>query len=592
MLIRTLLVPLTLCGMAFAQPSVNPPAALADTPETAEIQGTVRSVSGDPIPRASLTLQGLPQVNSSTGIANPRTSYTASSDAEGNFVLRNIPPGENYRLTAERPGYVRAPYGSRNAMSPGAPLRLVAGQVLEGLEITMTPQAVITGQVTDINGDPMPNVQVQASASAYAQGRRQILARGAQMTDDEGNYRISGLAAGRYYISAESRMNGGILGGVITQTADGTQPLGNIKTFYPNTESTRLATPVRVREGDEIRGIDIRMIQAPVYSISGTVEGAPATAIVPLRVFKEGDDSPLAGLGLTQILQPGQKEFRVSGLTAGSYRMETLPITSANGPSAGIARQQFTIKDADIQNAVVTLGPGPTVTGALKLEDGEVASILPELPEYAENNATLAGLAGAPRVILRPEGGAGAVSASTQGVLPDGTFEINNVYDRQYSTMLYNLPEGAYVKQVKFNGQDVTHGLIDLTSGAGGQLEITLSDKPADLNGVVRSDDGQALQGLDVVLWPQVQDKDRIAREAKTAVTDQNGGFKIESLAPGKYYLLALESPEPGIHQSPDFLAQFTSQAEEVEISEGAHLAVQVEMLSPEAIARAMENMP
>ena len=590
MLIRMMLIPSLLCGIVFAQQAQNQQAAGNEPPETAEVRGIVRALSGDPIPRANITLRGMPPPNTTSSLTPP-TSYTASSDTEGNFVLRNIPPGQNYRLLVERPGYVSAIYGSRGAISSGTPLRLVAGQVLEGIDITMTPQAVITGQVTDANGDPMPNVQVQANVSAYLQGRRQFLTRGSQSTDDEGNYRLSGLAAGRYYISAESRRITSI-GGTITQTADGSQPLGDIKTYYPNAETTRLATPIRVQSGDEIRGINIQMIQAPVYSISGTVAGAPPGALIPLRIINEDDDSSLTSFGLTQLLQPGQKEFHLGGLKAGSYRLETLPIAVSGTTSAGIARLEFTITDSDIKDAVLTVDPGITLDGVLKLEDGDIASIMPELPEGAEDNATLAALSGAPRVVLRAEGDSITAGGTTQGTHPDGTFELTNLYNYKYSPTFINLPEGTYVKQVKLNGQDVTHGLIDLTSGAGGQLEITLSDKPADINGVVRNEDGGALQGIDVALWPKVQDEDRIAREVKTAVTDQNGGFKLEALGPGDYYLIALESPESGIQQSPEFLEQFVGQAEPVKISEGAHLAVQLDMLSPEAIARALENMP
>ena len=54
-------------------------------------------------------------------------------------------------------------------------------------------------------------------------------------------------------------------------------------------------------------------------------------------------------------------------------------------------------------------------------------------------------------------------------------------------------------------------------------------------------------------------------------MTDQNGGFKFQGLAPGDYYVAAWEDVDPGLLQSADFLNHFTSEASAITLAEGGH---------------------
>ena len=136
------------------------------------MEGTILSLSGDLVRKATVRLQG-------TGgqPGQPPASYSETTDNAGKFVFEDVAPGR-YMLSAEKPGFVTARYGARSNTSPGTQLNLTAGMEMKDLAIKMTPQGVIAGKVLDQDGDPVVSVQVQAMRYAYVRGRKQLLPTG------------------------------------------------------------------------------------------------------------------------------------------------------------------------------------------------------------------------------------------------------------------------------------------------------------------------------------------------------------------------------------------------------------------------------
>src|SRR5580658_3291590 len=131
----------------------------AQTASTAQpkgsVSGAVTSAAGEPLKNAKLTLQEQAMGRLST--AQPQ-AYSASTDAQGNFAFEDLAPGR-YVLSSERAGYLRANY-TVSSNGPITPLDLTSGQALTGIVIKMTPQALISGTVTDEDGDPYPNARI------------------------------------------------------------------------------------------------------------------------------------------------------------------------------------------------------------------------------------------------------------------------------------------------------------------------------------------------------------------------------------------------------------------------------------------------
>lgn len=590
--------PLALVFTAWVTAAQNtPPAPGAGTTPDSEkkkirIEGTVLSLNGEAVRKATVRLQG--------GIAQPGQlpgNYSESTDNAGKFAFEDVAAGR-YALSVEKAGFVTTRYGARSNNSPGTQLVLTEGMELKGLAIKMTPQGVIAGKVLDQDGDPLTGVQVQAMRYAYQRGRKQLVQSGSAVTNDLGEYRLGNLAPGRYYVSGNDRRSNLIV--IPEQPGRPTKAEeGNILTYYPNGMDASSATPIDVAAGGEMRGIDIRMLRARVYTVRGKAVFASGTPVTALVAFARKEDSgnlatALNGGGLNQVRPDGTFEFR--GVLPGTYVLQLLQLVAVNGeqPANASGRVEVTVADTNIDDLVLPIVPGAEITGTVKLEDGDITTLLKPAQKAPAGTpapaSAPASLVGRFALTLQPVEGI-AINTPNAQVKDDGTFRFNSVSTSKYSLNAISLPQGTYLKSVRFGGQDVTHEPIDTTSGAGGTLEVVISSKSADVAGSVQSDKGEALSGMMVTLWPKTPDGS-VNGGTRLSFTDQNGGFKFQGLPPGDYFVAAWDDVDPGLTQGPDFLSHFTSEASAVKLTEGGHETRDLKLVPADKVALEIAKLP
>jgi protocatechuate 3,4-dioxygenase beta subunit len=576
-----------LFGVSFAAAQNTPlPAPIADPGQKIRVEGTILSVNGDLIRKATVRLQG-----GASQPGQPPTSYIETTDNAGKFVFDDVAPGR-YTLSAEKPGFVAARYGARSNTSIGTQLNLTAGMAMKDLAIKMTPQGVIAGKVVDQDGDPMISVQIQAMRFGYIGGRKQLQPASGTSTNDLGEYRLINLAPGHYFISATDNRRPIQTFAQERPGRAGTVQEGNITTYYPNGADISSAVAVDVAAGAETRGTDIRLLQAKVYTVRGKTadaSGGPLTAFLQLIRKDSGGNLPtfLNGGGSSQVRPDGTFEFR--SILPGTYIVQLAQINSVNGnPAADLTgRMEVTVGDADVDNLVLPLVPHPEITGTVTLEDGDLASLIK--PAQNTPGAAVSGNAVRPQpgrlaLMLLPTEGLPTAGTSPAQVKEDGTFLFSGVGLGKYALNLNSLPQGTYLKSARFAGQDVTKSLIDTTSGTGGRLELVLSSKSADITGSVQNDKGETRSGVMVTLWPKIPDPSPIGG-ARPSITDQNGGFQFKGLAPGDYYIAAWEDVDLGLFQSTEFLNHFTSEATSVTLSESGHENREVKIVPADKVA-------
>lgn len=109
-----------------------PLTAQTDGGKPATVEGVVTdSVTGAPIPRVHVTLQG--------AVDNQVRQYGTTAGADGKFSMAGIPPG-SYSVDGKRAGFVK-PSGPRDRIL----LALKAGDAKTGVEVKLTP----TGRLPD-----------------------------------------------------------------------------------------------------------------------------------------------------------------------------------------------------------------------------------------------------------------------------------------------------------------------------------------------------------------------------------------------------------------------------------------------------------
>jgi hypothetical protein len=587
---------ITACVLASVLPLTAQIAPPADAQQKkSHLEGVVLSLNGEAVRKATVRLQvSVVQQGQLPSI------FSETTDNEGKFVFEDVPAGR-YTLTSEKPGFVTSRYGARSSLSPGVQLTVASGAEMKSLSIIMTPQGVIAGKVLDQDGDPVAMVQVQVMRYSYARGRKQLQPTGTASTNDLGEYRVGNLAPGRYYISANDRRAALIALPERAGRPNAGQE-GNIITFYPNGTDAASGVPVDVAAGGEMRGVDIRLRRAKVYTVRGKAvdtAGMPITALVAFAK-KEDNSAGLVGIlgggGLTQLRPDGTFEFR--GVVPGAYVLQVLQANVNGTPQQNVTgRLEVVVADANLENLVLALRQGPEITGAVKLEGGDIATLL----KPASNNTPGAAAASAgnapgvfgprPVTLTLSENEGFSLNTPNAQVKDDGTFSFNAVGTSKYMLNAAILPQGTYLKSARYGGQDVTHALIDTTSGSGGTLEIVLSSKSADVAGLVQNDKGEALGGVIVTLWPKTPDGTQ-SGGARQASTDQNGGYKFQGLAPGDYFIAAWEELEPGLATSADFLANFNGDASALKLSESAHESRDLKPVASDKIAVQMAKLP
>jgi hypothetical protein len=155
----------------------------------------VDSVSGEPLPNASVSLEALANIGRR---GSGDDEATTLSDENGRFAFENLATGQ-YVLWGTRKGYVGQRYKQHGNFSTG--IVLEQGLSADNLRFEMTPDASIIGQITDEMSEPVRLARVRLVREGRVNGRRKNVSVRDVVTDDQGRYRLDHLQPGTYVIA-------------------------------------------------------------------------------------------------------------------------------------------------------------------------------------------------------------------------------------------------------------------------------------------------------------------------------------------------------------------------------------------------------
>lgn len=331
------------------------------------IQGQVlNSVTGEPLKKANLSLQ---RTDLTPDIISMPTSYSTSTDASGKYSMKDIEAGK-YRLNVNRNGYVSMAYGARAPGRPGTTLTLLHGQNLKDIVFRLTPHAVITGRILDEDGDPVPYVRVQLMTYRYQQGRKQLSYSSGASTDDLGEYRIFGVAPGKYYLSATANNQNY---GIVQDRSSIPQPEEDyVPTYYPGTTDVTTAARLDIPAGGQIQGITLSLVKAHTVHVKGHVTySIPGRQRVMIYLLPRGP-----GIGGPMALRPTQADakgdFDFHGVGPGSYNLNAV---INEGSKSYQARAPIDVGSTNIEKVNLVIGVGIEVTGRVEIEGTETLDL-------------------------------------------------------------------------------------------------------------------------------------------------------------------------------------------------------------------------
>jgi len=548
---------LLLLFTAQAQPQPDP---------SASVRGIVtNAATGEGLRKAHLRLASIGR----------GSAYPVVSNDQGTFGIENIAPG-NYRLDVECTGFLDTWYGGGTEPDDAVELRLSAGDRLTGIEIKMTPQAVLSGRVLDQDGDPWPRANISVFHSVWKKGRRHIEPAesiGSPQVDDRGEFRFAGLAPGRYYVFAEpdGMWEEQHHPEVNNQPAIRQQP-----TWYPSSPDVESASPITLAAGQQLNGLDIRLrlgtgsklrIRGKVLGYENIPKPSGDPRMVGRRVSARrtstavGEDSYGGGGGAIR----SDGTFEINFLPSGTYDVW---VRQGFPDSSILGHTTVQVDNRDVENVSIELHPPQTLHVTVRI-DGDEATKPQQLQVYLGQADVQSGFDPFP------------ISKE------DGSFDFLDLGLGRYRV---NTPGLAYLhlylKTLRYGNAESSDGTFTLSS-YGVPLELVFSTHGARLSGTVT---GRAATPQ-VILIPDTPDAARREHETRAAVFDQNGVFSLESIAPGSYKLYAFEKVPEGVWLDPDFLKEIESEGVAFVAAEGDAKIIQAPLLGKAETDRVLAKL-
>ena len=510
----------------------------------------VHGATGEPLRKASVSL--IPAAEDAA--AAPRSVVSAQ---DGAFQFTDVTPG-SYQISAQRAGFL----SQRGGPQPGRPTTITVkeGGEVTGVEIRLTPQGVIAGRVVDPDGDPVQGAQISVMRMVSTAGKVSLTPQPGASTNDLGEFRANNLPQGKYLVTATASrrgFGGGFRGGPPggrSRVPEGEKE-DMIVTYFPSSPSSQSATPLDVRAGSEINGVEIRLRRARILQVRGQVIGDLTKRVGLMLLPGEREAAGPGPLQMAQVEKDGS--FTFSAVTPGSYqivaqRMDRRPVMLARAP--------LLVGSGDIDNVTVRLQEPVTVTGALKFETA--------------NNAPMD--IGSTRIFLQPAGGAsnGFRDESIEGkIAENNAFTFTSVPPDKMIFYPYNLAAGVYLKSVRIGGQELIDTGIDLAVGGPQvQIEAVFATNGGSLSGRVMLDNKPA-SNYTVTAHPEPP-RPFQPWLIKTATTDAAGNFTFRTLPPGDYRILAWEEIAKEFLSDTDFIKRFESSGPKVAIKESGAQSV------------------
>jgi len=541
--------------LAFAMAAQDMP------PQMGTLSGTaVNSVTGAPL--SKVELRAIP--------AGVRFAPMASTttDAKGNFTLVDLAPGE-YRLKALRNGFLDTPYGARRAASEGTLITLQAGQEIKDLRIELAPYSVIAGTVRDPEGEPISGATLMLFAQSFESGHRKVTQQGfwENKTDDLGQYRITDLAPGKYYVQATTRIASSDQDDpnavVIDHSAKSAgPPKVLLPTLYPGVLDPALARIVEVGPGAHVTGIDIPLVRSPTFRVVIHPTAAAGLRVHEPYLLRPGLDD--VGLNFIRPAKTSEGDFVFSGVPPGSYVLEAHggPPDDPSPPGVVVmknyqrqyrARMPITV-DRDIEGIGIVVQRGAEVTGHVTVE--------------GETKTKVAGS----EIFFRS-----ATGDSGSALIREDSSFATSLSAERYDVELQEL--NLIIKTVKSEGVEMFDRGVPIPETGSVALELVLAPEGGRVDGVVLDNDEKPVAGATVVLIARAELRTR-EDSFHVFTSEQNGHFHFENVRPGDYKLFAWDDVEPNIWFDPECLKNFEDRGAPITLPVSGQATVQLRLLT------------
>lgn len=449
--------------------------------------------------------------------------YRTRTDQTGSYRITNLAAG-TYAISTITPALVPANQSSSIFVSEG--------EQVENVDVSLVPGGVITGKITDSEGEPVigQSVNITPLYDQFSSEVRSTLMMRLHLdniTDDRGVYRSFGLPAGKYKVS-------------VGESGSGRKNAREYykETFYPSVTDAAKATVIEVTEGSEADHIDI-VLGRPVgtFRVTGRLVDGETGKPIPnisygvgqtIKHDKYSSSSSSSTVGATNA----NGEFQLGNVTPGTYTIYTSPPQGSDVPSASLTVE---VVDRDLTDLLIKTTKGSSVSGVVVLEGNE------------RTPAMLSGLK-----IYTWVAGAGYANSPSGTVGPDGTFSINGVRTGPASFGVYSFSDNSkkfeFVRVERNGVPSETINVKEREDVAGIRVIVKYLKLTGAIRGQVKVENGELPppSQLSLLLWPLDENLEpKRSSSIESPKLDARGRFFAERLPAGTYRV-SVYVTEPG----------------------------------------------
>ncbi len=563
-----------------AQPPSPPPQE-----GTGLISGTVvNQITAAPIKKATVRLAG------------PGPVMVAVTDAGGRFHFRALPEGQ-YWLNTDREDFTAPePAGGIQPLS----IRLASGEQKTGIEIPLIPLGRISGRLVDEYGAAAPNCVVSPQQYDYQMGVRRLIGRSAASTNDRGEYRLTGLRPGRYYVFLRCHSQAPAPHPLLPPGDPRVPLLVFPPQYYPGVPDVPGAARVTVAAGGDVKGIDFQVRQITGFTVSGTVrvEGdrpAPGDRI-GVRVIPQSGSIPPEWLDYGAGIEPDTANFNIAGVPSGSYVLTAS--TFGEGPQFA-GSMPIEVGRVPPEPVQLRLSPGAEVSGVIEIEHpssganpaaarvggvftGSRRSSIAETDQAAGESARPR-----PEIAVVPLGSDSLFHPPRTTAAKDGAFTLSGVGPGRWRLNVWNIP--GNITSFTIGDQQVSPYSFEIGPEKSGAWRIVVGFHFGQLETTVADARGREPGSVSVLVAPE--DLQYLGAGLESMMSPDSSGKSAQSLRPGRYRVCAVEKANAwALIQRVDIFRALESRCEIADVQEGQTAKVNLGLVGTEELNRVLEE--
>ena len=475
-------------------------------PPPPEYTGPKGSISGTVLDAATNT----PVKKAQVRISNSGPQTVAVTDASGSFTFEQLPPG-SYTVFANHPAY---PPNVGLSIQPQ--INLAPGEQKRGADVKLTPGATVSGHITDEDGDPLANCNVSLFTRTAAQNFQPTHRAN---TNNSGDYTLPALPTGKYYL--EARCTAPYLqprAFAPPESVPAGPQFSYAPMYYPGTSAFTGAQKIKLMPGQDAHGMDFRMSQQKVTTVS--IHVAAADEEHDSRLFASltpSDGAVPNGLNsLAAMVQPRTGLAQIKSVPPGTY---TLTITASGPTRATYLRQTIQVAE-EPRDIAVQLAPLQPVSGVVRTDI--TAAALPN-PNMKNVNRLM--------LFRTEEGGMQFNTALAE----DGTFTFPSLPAGHFRATVTG---GGFVQTVSV-ANEVTEGPdFEMKEGATGPLNFNVGFGTGTVSGDIQLSDAHPTQVQLFAVSGSSSQMNSVTVQPGAGTQPVHYSFP---LPPGNYQIYALE---------------------------------------------------